>query len=134
MLLSVSPMGALGLPCTAPPADPPHTPPSPRASDRTSINVMCGVNLFCMFLLIMMIGFVGVLISTMTFAGALGPYYSTIIGLTQFIRLLIVVCRSCCCEYVRNSPLNTRLCSPRHCGNEILISTVARVRCLHACA
>ena len=104
MMLSVSPMGALGLPCTAPSADPPHTPPSPRASDRTSINVMCGVNLFCMFLLIMMIGFVGVLISTMTFAGALGPYYSTIIGLTQFIRLLVIACRSCCCEYVRNNP------------------------------
>ena len=31
MMLSVSPLGALGLPCTATPADPPDTHPSPRA-------------------------------------------------------------------------------------------------------
>ena len=118
MMLSVSPMGALDLPCTATPADPPDTHPSPRASDRTSINVMCGINLFCMFLLISMIAFVGAIISTCCFVAFLGTLYSDIIGISQFVRLLVIVCRSCCCEYVRNSsPVKTQ--QPLYCKNDI---------------
>ena len=98
----------------------PHVSLSPRASDRTSINVMCGVNLFCMFLLLGMIGFVGVLITSMGFMSATGPFYSSIIGLTQFIRLLVIVCRSCCCEYVRNSPSKHSILQlSSHCGSVI---------------
>jgi len=90
-----------------------HTPLTSRASDRTSINVMCGINLFCMFLLISMIAFVGAIISTCCFVAFLGTLYSDIIGISQFVRLLVVVCRSCCCEYVRNSsPVKTRHTAP----------------------
>ena len=65
---------------------------------------MCGVNLFCMFLLLFLMVFLFPLIATSSFMGALGPLYSFCVGLPQFIRLLVVACRSCCCEYVRNSP------------------------------
>ena len=74
--------------------------------DRVSINVMCGFNLlftglftFAMGIMCTLMGFVGIFGFTYFGAGFGGPWVLLISG-SGWVELLVVCCKSCCCERV----------------------------------